>query len=79
MAKRKIWLLALPASLYVEDVKNLAKSNNLIIVDAKFADAVDDKDVEQKPPKTTLVNKLKRKPRKKLTEPEPEEAKPEEE
>ena len=69
MAKRKIWLLALPASLYVDDIKQLAKDNNLQIVDAKFADKINDKDVEQKPPKVKLVSP-KRKAKKKVVEPD---------
>jgi len=69
MAKRKIWLLALPASLYVDDIKQLAKDNNLQIVDAKFTDKINSKDVEQKPPKVKLVS-AKRKTKKKAVEPD---------
>lgn len=50
---KKIWLLEMPHTLYVEDVKLLARENKLKIVDARFKESFSDSEVESKPPKVT--------------------------
>lgn len=54
---RKVWLVPHPTSQFKEDVKDLARRNNLQIVDAKFKDDIDPKAVEAKPPELTPVKK----------------------
>ncbi len=59
---RKVWLVELPAYQYKENVKDLARTHNLRIIDAKFAndfkgsDALVSKGDE---PKLTLKAKAK--------------------
>lgn len=56
---RKVWLVEHPTYQFKEDVKKLARKNDLIIVDAKFKDQykpeqlVSDKDA----PKLTPIKK----------------------
>ena len=52
---KKIWLVKFPTSQYNEDVKALARKNDLIIYDAKFKNDLDPKAVESNPPKLTIV------------------------
>lgn len=61
--ERKIWLVEHPTHQFKEDVKKLARKNDLIIVDAKFADQYE-ADQIAKGPKLTKI------------EPEQPEAKP---
>lgn len=53
---RKAWLVEFPTFQYNEDVKALARKNNLIVYDAKFAEQIPDDCVEKKPPKLTKVS-----------------------
>lgn len=57
---KKVWLLDFPVSRYNEDVKALARQNDLVIYDAKFRDSIDPAQVEQNPPKLTEKGKKKR-------------------
>lgn len=50
---RKIWLVEHPTYQYEQDVKQLARRNDLVIVDARFADRFDD-DQLAKGPKLTV-------------------------
>lgn len=53
---KKVWFVKHPLSLYKEDVKALARKNDLKIVSAKFEPKNPNKDiVELNPPKLTLV------------------------
>ena len=55
MSKRKVWFVKHPISQYVEDVKALARKQDLQIIDAKFAPREPDTaKVEVNPPKLTL-------------------------
>lgn len=55
----KVWLVPHPTDQFEEDVKRLARMNELTIIDAKFEKQVDPKMVESKPPKLTKVKKQK--------------------
>lgn len=75
---RKVWLVAHPTHQYNEDVKQLARQNNLKIYDTKVAGDFDSSRVEQNPPKLTKPgDKPKAKPgpkaKTKPAEPESEE------
>lgn len=60
---RKVWLVHHPLHQYVEDVKMLARTNNLVIYDAKVLTEFDPSRVEQNPPKLTKPgDKVKAKP-----------------
>jgi hypothetical protein len=50
---KKVWLLDFPVSRYNEDVKALARQNDLVIYDAKFRGSIDPAQVEENPPKLT--------------------------
>jgi hypothetical protein len=50
---RKIWLVAHPLHQYKEDVKSLARKNDLRIIDAEYKADIDPELVEEKPPKLT--------------------------
>jgi len=54
---QKYWLVVMPLSQYVEDVKQLARDNNLAIVDARFSDSADKDRVTQEVPKLTKRRK----------------------
>lgn len=58
---KKVWLIEFPTYRYVEDVKDLARKNNLVIYDAKMAQGFNPDYVEQKPPKLTLKPEYQRK------------------
>lgn len=49
----KTWLIEFPTYQYKEDVVQLASKNDLVIVDAKFKDLIDPKDVAKDTPKLT--------------------------
>lgn len=53
--KRKVWFVKHPLSQYKEDVKALARKNDLVIYDAKFEGTFDKDVVEAKPPKLTSI------------------------
>lgn len=55
----KVWLVPHPTSQFNEDVKRLARKNELTIIDAKFKDQIDSKAVAENPPKLTKVAKPK--------------------
>jgi hypothetical protein len=57
---RKAWLVEFPTYQYNEDVKELARKNNLIVYDARFADQIPTEWVEASPPKLTKVGEAKR-------------------
>lgn len=57
---KKIWLLDMPHTLYIEDVKVLARENKLKIVDAKFKEDFSESEVEVSPPKVTRKDSPKR-------------------
>lgn len=50
----KIWLVDFPTYKYNEDVKDLARRNNLKVIDAKFSHEIDKEHVETSAPKLTL-------------------------
>ncbi len=43
----------MPISQYSDDVKKIARDNNLVIVDARFSDIVDKSRLSAEPPKLT--------------------------
>lgn len=53
--QRKAWLVEFPTFQYNEDVKALARVNNLIVYDKIFADQIPDGAVETDPPKLTKI------------------------
>ncbi|MAO24252.1 MAG: hypothetical protein Unbinned3818contig1000_44 [Prokaryotic dsDNA virus sp.] len=57
---KKVWFVKHPTSQYKEDVKALARKNDLVIYDAKFEGSINPKMVESKPPKLTLVKSEKK-------------------
>ena len=64
MDKRKVWLVPHPTSQFKEDVKQLAVENRLKVIDAKFADRVDEKFLTDKAPKLTPAKpKVKAEPK----------------
>jgi len=54
---QRYWLVVMPLTQYVEDVKQLARDNNLAIVDARFSDIADKDRVTQDVPKLTKRRK----------------------
>ncbi|AUR86458.1 hypothetical protein NVP1085O_07 [Vibrio phage 1.085.O._10N.222.51.E3] len=59
---KKVWFVKHPLSLYVEDVKTLARKADLKIVSSRFEPKNPNKDiVELNPPKLTLKSKVKAK------------------
>lgn len=58
--KRKIWLVKFPTHQYTEDVKGLARKNNLRIIDNRFRKDFNMDYVETDPPKLTLKPKPKK-------------------
>jgi hypothetical protein len=52
--KRKVWLVAFPTYRYTQDVKTLARKNDLKIIDAKFKDSVNKEKLVEKAPALTL-------------------------
>jgi hypothetical protein len=63
MTDRKIWLVEHPTHQFEEDVKKLARLNDLVIYDAKVGGMLDPNMVEQNPPKLTKKGEKKRKPK----------------
>jgi hypothetical protein len=61
---KKVWLIDFPVSRYNEDVKALARKNDLVIYDAKFKDAINPELVEDNPPKLTIKGEKKRRAKK---------------
>ena len=49
----------MPLSQYNEDVKQLAKDGNLVIIDARFSDSADKNRITQDVPKLTKKRKKK--------------------
>ena len=56
---RKVWLIAHPVHQYNEDVKDLARRENLKIIDLKFKPSIDPKLLVEKAPKLTFKNEAK--------------------
>ncbi len=56
---QKYWLIDMPLSQYNDDVKKLARDNNLVIVDSRFKDTVNPNRVADSVP--ALAKKRKRK------------------
>ncbi len=54
---QKYWLVVMPLSQYNEDVKQLAKDGNLVIIDARFSDSADKDRITQDVPKLTKKRK----------------------
>jgi hypothetical protein len=52
---KKVWLVAHPTSQYKEDVKALARKNDLVIYDEKFKGQIDPELIESKPPNLTKL------------------------
>jgi hypothetical protein len=59
----KVWLVKHPTSQYNEDVKVLARKNDLKIYDAKFAGSFSDDVIESKPPKLTVKGSKSKAPK----------------
>lgn len=69
---RKIWLVKFPTGQYKQDVKGLARQNNLVVYDEKYRDALNPAAIEANPPRLTRKGtKAKPKPKAEV-EPEPE-------
>ena len=51
---RKVWLVKHPIGQYNEDVKSLARKNDLIVYDTKFAESFPAHVVETDAPKLTV-------------------------
>ncbi len=51
----KVWLVDHPTYQYKEDVKDLARKNDLKVIDSQFAKSIDPKLVEASPPKLTKI------------------------
>ena len=58
---KKIWLVHFPTHQFKEDVKALAKQNNLKIIDARYSHQIRSELVEQNPPSLTKKG-VRRKP-----------------
>lgn len=59
---KKVWFVKHPLFQYNEDVKALARKNDLIIIDSKFEPRKPDPEkVELNPPKLTLTKEAKAK------------------
>ena len=54
---RKIWLVEHPLFQYKEDVKQLARKNDLKIVDLAFKGSIDPKFLAEKTPKINKIDK----------------------
>ncbi len=54
---QKYWLVVMPLSQYAEDVKQLAKDNNLAIIDARFSDSADKNRITEDVPRLTKRRK----------------------
>ena len=57
---QKYWLVVMPLSQYAEDVKQLAKDNNLAIIDARFSDSADKNRITEDVPRLTKRRKKDR-------------------
>jgi len=64
MDNRKIWLLKPPFDQYNQDVKALARQNNLVIYDEKFRGVLNKERFEKKPPRLTKKGDKKAAPKK---------------
>lgn len=53
----KVWLVEFPTYQYEEDVKQLAKSKGLKVIDSRFAGSINPELVEKSPPKLTKKKK----------------------
>ena len=51
---RKIWLVKHPLGQYTQDVKALARKNDLVIYDAKFEASLNPAMIERSPPNLTV-------------------------
>lgn len=51
---RKVWLVKHPIGQYSEDVKSLARKNDLIVYDTKFAESFNPESIESNPPELTI-------------------------
>ena len=58
---QKYWLIDMPLSQYSDDVKKLARDNNLAIIDSRFKDTVNPNRVAQAVPSLTKKRKRKAK------------------
>lgn len=54
MNEQKIWLIEFPTFRYKEDVKLLARKNNLKIIDLKYKATISSEFLTDKAPKLTL-------------------------
>ncbi|WP_223506836.1 hypothetical protein [Pseudomonas sp. GL-RE-29] len=52
---RKIWLVAHPLHQYKEDAKDLARRNNLRIIDVEHEADIDPEQIAEKTPKLTKL------------------------
>ena len=50
---RKIWLVKFPTDQYKQDVKSLARKNDLVIFDEKFRSELNSAMFEESPPRLT--------------------------
>lgn len=57
---KKVWLVEFPVSKYNEDVKALARKNDLVIYDVKYKGSINPDMVEDNPPKLTEKGKKRR-------------------
>ena len=58
---QKYWLIDMPLSQYSDDVKKLARDNNLAIIDSRFKDTVNTNRLAQAVPSLTKKRKRKAK------------------
>jgi hypothetical protein len=58
---QKYWLIDMPLSQYSDDVKKLARDNNLAIIDSRFKDTVNPNRLAQAVPSLTKKRKRKAK------------------
>jgi hypothetical protein len=56
---QKYWLVVMPLSQYKEDVKKLARDNNLAIIDARFSKTTDQNRISLDTPALTKKRKKK--------------------
>lgn len=73
----KIWLVKHPTDQYNEDVKALARRNDLKVYDSRFAGEFAEEFVESKPPKLTIKGSKPKKEAKVKVEVKEEAPKPE--
>lgn len=64
---KKIWLVEFPTHKYKEDVKELARQNNLRVIDDRYKNLCSPDEIESKVPTLTLKG-AKPKPKATLTE-----------